>query len=156
MNPEERARRGTDEYLAGRRANGFGTQKRGSEHPNAKVASQLRKLLSEHLDDKLAGATDGTTDELRARLVAEGLTRIDAAMRVLDDALCERTKSGKCTDNAMQAAKFIINHRFGRPKQAIEVAATSDDQLFGQIDKRTQQAAATMGEQVIKATRTRE
>ena len=156
MNPEERARRGTDEYLAGRRANGFGTQKRGAEHPNAKIASQLRKLLSEHLDEPIAPPGHAPLGSHRANLKAMALSRVEAALRVLDDAMTERTKNGNATANAMIAARFVINHRFGRPKQAIEVAATSDDQLFGQIDKRTQQAAATMGEQVIKATRTRE
>ena len=90
MNPEERARRGTDEYLAGRRANGFGTQKRGAEHPNAKIASQLRKLLSEHLDEPIAPPGHAPLGSHRANLKAMALSRVEAALRVLDDAATNR------------------------------------------------------------------
>lgn len=152
--PEERERRGTEAYLAPRQANGFGAGQHGDDHPARRESQETRKLLKERLDDPIEGAATGdTVDGLRANLIATKATRVQAALMVLDDALCERTKSGRCTENAMAAARFIINHRFGRPKQAIEVESSTEEELLGQIDRSLQMAAATIGEAVVQASK---
>lgn len=160
----ERAKRATEAYLAPRQANGFGspeslakTREARTENVKATHEADLddkietRKMLKERLDEPIQPSADavlGTTAEKM-----RGLSRVEAALRTLDDAMCERTKGGKTTTHALIAARFVINHRFGRPKQAIEVESATEEQLLGQIDRSLQAAAATLGDSIVQAAR---
>jgi len=159
MNADERNRRSTDEYLEPRRANGFGSPEahaNGAAAVNAankRKRDDLSKMLKERLDDRIDPTTSqvlGTAGEKLSHL-----SRVEAALRVLDDALCDRApRSGRCTPFAMEAAKFIINHRFGRPKQAIEIESSTETDLLAQLDRRLAAVVAEQGKRIIEGNET--
>lgn len=141
--------RSTDDYLDPRREQGFGSEdacRAGAEATNAQAAArreEIGRLLKEHLDGHVdpshAPVIGSTADKIK------GKTRVQAALTVLDDALCERTKTGRVTDQAMRAARMVMEHRFGRPRQSVEIESSTDEQLLQKYDRRLLALAKAIG-----------